>query len=88
MSWIRRLARSLRRASYRGRHARTARDPFNQTLMRLPLTPLPPAADPGPWRPRITRWVRLAQPQPDDTVISMPAVELAVLLPHFERVAP
>lgn len=87
MSWLRRLARQLRRAAYRGRHARMRTDPFREMALLLPRTLPPPPADPGPWPPRITRWVRLAHPLPDDTVISMPAIELAVLLPHFERIA-
>lgn len=74
MTWLRRLARRARRLFGKHPGRRVQRDAFNHTVMCLPRTLPPLPADPGPWPPRITRWVRLACPQPDDTIISMPAV--------------
>ena len=46
----------------------------------LPPTPrVPEPAETGPWPPRITRWVRLACPLPDDTMLLSPVPATAVL---------
>ena len=48
--------------------------------MLLPRTPPPPPpAGLEPWPPRITRWVRLASPLPDDTILLSPVPAATVL---------
>lgn len=73
---IRWLGRRLRHPFYRGQHVRRPRrEAGNHTLIYLlPRTPPPPPLELDPWPPRITRWVRIACPLPDDTLIGLPAV--------------
>jgi hypothetical protein len=57
-------------------------DQDNEQWIRdlLPPTPPAPPAEPAEaWAPRITRWVRLACPVPDDTVLLSPVPAAAVL---------
>jgi hypothetical protein len=80
--WLRRLARWRHVLDRRrGRHIRRRTDPFSEACMLLPRTPPPPRAELEPWPPRITRWVRMSQPMPDDTVVNLPVTSLPGLLP-------
>ena len=87
MTWLRRLARVVRPS--RGRH-RVKREAVNHTVNDddeqwirdlLPPTPrVPGPAEPAEaWAPRIARWIRVACPLPDDTVLLSPVPALAVL---------
>ena len=81
MTWLRRLCRWRHVLDRRrGRHIRRRTDPFSEMCMLLPRTPPPPpAAELDPWPPRITRWVRLTSPLPDDTILLSPVPAATVL---------
>lgn len=90
-SALRGLSRLFRRT--RGKHHRPTRWPRQRrqaALERaehdmawlgeiLPRTPPAEARQQEPWAPRITRWVRVACPVPDDTMILSPVPAAMVL---------
>ena len=87
MTWLRRLARVITPPG-RGKHSRRRVKPAavpvseDEQWIRdlLPPTPRAPAeAEAASWPPRITRWIRLTSPLPDDTILLSPIPAATVL---------
>lgn len=93
---LRALGRALRGRPYRGRRRRPRDAMSRQDQARqdeawigelLERTPPAEVRPPAPWRPRVTRYVRLACPQPDDTLVSLPPVPAALVLDQMAAVS-
>lgn len=83
MNWLRRLGMRIRGA----RQMRRCHGDYQPRHLKadcLPRTPPPPPADFGPWPPRITRWVRVTFPLPDDTML-LPVGTAAMVLELMAR---
>ena len=85
-----RLARRALLGTGRHRRRRVKREALNRTVNDddeewirdlLPPTPrIPAPAEPAEaWAPRITRWIRLTSPLPDDTILLSPIPAATVL---------
>ena len=78
MNWLRRLGMRIRGA----RQVRRRRGDYPPRHLKadcLPRTLPAPAAELDPWAPRITRWIRVTFPVPDDTMLLPPGTAAMVL---------
>jgi len=79
MSRIRRITMRVRGLRLNRRRARTYHPKARHLKVDCyPLTPAPPLAELPDWPPRITRWVRVAFPQCDDTMLLPPGTAAMV----------